>query len=101
MAARLLRAGCALLGLLGVSITDVRAAGGPFAVDDADVGDVGTCKIESWVQFANNGDFIGVSAPGCAFNFGRPVELSAAALRFRASGEWGSTFGLKAKTNLV
>jgi hypothetical protein len=77
------------------------AAGGAFAVDDAAVDEPGACKVESWMAFASNQDFIGVISPACVANLGRPVELGVAYQRSRADGEWGSTLGLKAKTNII
>jgi hypothetical protein len=77
------------------------AAGGAFVVDDADVGAVGSCKVESWAAFAGNTDFIGVVSPACVANLGRPVELNAAFARVRSDGEWGSLLVTKGKVNLI
>jgi hypothetical protein len=77
------------------------AAGGAFAVDDAEIGAPGSCKVESWVSFASNHDFVGVVNPACVANIGRPVELGAALTRARADDEWTTPGTLKAKTNLV
>jgi hypothetical protein len=77
------------------------AAGGAFAVDDAEIGAPGSCKVESWLSFASNHDFLGVVQPACVANIGRPVELSGAFARVRQGGEWGSDAVLKAKTNLI
>jgi hypothetical protein len=79
----------------------VEAAGGAFAVDDAEIGAVGSCKVESWVSFASSHDFVGVVNPACVANIGRPVELNASYVRRRADGEWRNGGILKAKTNLV
>jgi hypothetical protein len=92
--------GAALLALLLVP-TQLQAAGGAFAVDDAAVDAPGACKVESWVAFASNQDFIGVVSPACVVKLGRPVELGVAYQRSRADGEWGTTLGLKAKTNII
>jgi hypothetical protein len=80
-----------------------QAAGGAFAVDDAEVGKPGECKVESWVSWASNEarDFIGVIAPACVANLGRPVELGAQYQRSRSDGEWGTSLALKAKTNIL
>jgi hypothetical protein len=79
----------------------VEAAGGAFAVDDAEIGAPGSCKVESWASFASNHDFIGVVQPACVANIGRPVELGVQVVRSRADGEWGTSAALKAKTNLI
>ncbi len=39
--------------------------------------------------------------PACVANIGRPVELSAAFVRLREGGEWGTDALVKAKTNLI
>jgi len=94
-------ASCALSLLAVASATQVHAAGGAFAVDDSEVGKPGECKVESWVAFADNKDFIGTTSPACVANLGRPVELGLAVQRFRAGDAWGTGLTLKAKTNLI
>jgi hypothetical protein len=91
----------AALAFLSLSADHARAAGGAFQVDDAEVGEVGACKVESWASFAGNTDFIGVVSPACVANLGRPVELNAALARFRSGGEWGSALVTRGKTNLI
>src|SRR3954471_14879203 len=81
--------------------TQVKAAGGAFAVDDSEVGKPGERKVESWVSFADNKDFAGVTAPACVANLGRPVELGVQLQRARSGGEWGTGLTLKAKTSLI
>ena len=49
--------------------------GGPYYVDDAEIGKPGSCEFESWGSFANNGDHILVFSPACVVNLGVPVEL--------------------------
>jgi hypothetical protein len=80
---------------------DARAANGAFAVDAADISEVGTCKLESWISTATNTDFSLVANPSCVVDIGKPVELSVLSSRFRSDGEWGNSFQPKAKTNLV
>jgi hypothetical protein len=82
-------------------VSQAQAAGGAFAVDDSEVGKPGDCKVESWVSFADNDDFIAATAPACVVNVGRPVEFSAQGTRGRSDGEWGTGLTLKAKTNLL
>lgn len=77
------------------------AAGGPYAVDDAAIGGVGECQIESWVSFANNGHFVGVTQPACVVNLGTPVELTAAFQVARFDGEWATLTGLQGKFILL
>jgi hypothetical protein len=89
---------------MSAAIADLRpaqAAGGAYAVDDVETGSVGQCKVESWTSFADNRDFVGAVSPTCVVNLGRPIELITSYSRFRSAGEWGFTFGFKAKTNLI
>src|SRR3954454_4621890 len=77
------------------------AANGAFAVDAADISEVGSCKLESWISTATNTDFSLVANPSCVADLGKPVELSVLSSRFRSDGEWGNSFQPKAKINLV
>ncbi len=77
------------------------AANGAFAVDAADISEVGSCKLESWISTATNTDFSLVANPSCVVDVGKPVELSVLSSRSRSDGEWGNSFQPKAKTNLV
>src|SRR5712672_2049594 len=89
-------AGSALLASAGA-----RAANGAYAVDAADISEVGSCKLESWISTATNTDFSLVANPSCVVDMGKPVELSVLSNRSRSDGEWGNSFQPKAKTNLV
>ena len=51
-------------------------AGAAYAVDTAEVSEIGACKVESWVSLANNHDFFAAVAPACVMNLSRPVEVS-------------------------
>ena len=87
----------ALLALAGRA----EAAGTAYGVDTAEVGEVGNCKIESWLSWASNQDFIGVTNPSCVVDLTRPVELSVQLQRARADGEWGASAAPKFKTNII
>jgi hypothetical protein len=78
-----------------------RAAGGAYAVDTAEISEAGSCKVESWVSWASNRDFIGNVNPSCAMEFIRPFELSTQITRARADDEWGTAASPKVKVNLV
>jgi hypothetical protein len=80
---------------------DARAANGAYAVDAADISEVGSCKVESWISTATNTDFSAVANPSCVANILRPVELSLLTNRSRSDGDWSTTIAPKAKTNLV
>ena len=78
-----------------------RAANGAYAVDAADIGEPGSCKIESWLSTASNTDFSAVADPSCVVNPFQPVELSMLTNRARSDGEWSTTLQPKAKMNIV
>jgi hypothetical protein len=77
------------------------AANGAYAVDAADISEVGSCKVESWLSTATNTDFSAVANPSCAVNIVRPVELSMQTVRFRSDGDWGTILAPKAKWNII
>jgi len=85
----------------GLSAGEARAANGAYAVDAADISEVGSCKVESWLSAASNTDFSAVANPSCVVNPFQPVELSMLTNRARSDGEWSTTFQPKAKTNIV
>jgi len=80
---------------------ELRAANGAYAVDAADISEVGSCKVESWLSTASNTDFTAVANPSCVINPSQPVELSMFTSRARSDGEWSNTIQPKAKTNIV
>src|SRR3984885_879362 len=77
------------------------AANGAYAVDSADISEVGSCKLESWISTATNTDFSMVANPSCVVDVGKPVEFSVLGNRSRSDGEWSTTLQPKAKPNLV
>jgi hypothetical protein len=78
---------------------DARAANGAYAVDAADISDVGSCKVESWMSTASNTDFSAVANPSCVVDPFRPIELSLQTVRARSDGDWSTTLAPKAKMN--
>src|SRR5450432_2523619 len=70
---------------------DARAANGAFAVDAADISEVGSCKVESWISTATNSDFSAVANPSCVANIFKPVELSLLTNRSRSDGDWSTS----------
>jgi hypothetical protein len=97
-----LRSAVALLAVTTVlGASRAEAAGTAYGVDTAEVSEVGNCKVESWLSWASNQDFLAVTNPSCVVSFGHPVELSAQIQRTRADGEWGTSVAPKFKTNLI
>src|SRR5258705_12293049 len=78
-----------------------RAANGAYAVDSADISEVGSCKVESWLSTASNTDFSAVANPSCVVDPFRPIELSMLTNHARSDGEWSTSIQPKAKTNIV
>ena len=91
---------CAVAATAGFS-SEARAAGAAYQVDTAEVSEVGSCKVESWISSAANHDLIASVSPACVVNMLRPVEVSAQFTRSRADGEWGTSVSPKVKTNIV
>src|SRR5260370_4086934 len=87
--------------LAGFRAGVARAANGAYAVDAADISEVGSCKVESWLQAATNTDFSAVANPSCAVNIFRPVELSLQTVRSHSDGDWSNTIAPKAKWNIA
>lgn len=80
---------------------EARAANGAYAVDAADISEVGSCKVESWMSTASNTDFTAVANPSCVVNPFKPVELSMLTNHARSDGDWTTGIQPKAKWNLV
>jgi hypothetical protein len=82
-------------------VTREVAAEDAFVVENADVGNPGECKLESWTSFAANRDFFAATSPSCVFNLGRPVEIGGILARARDSGKWQSLGTLTGKMSLL
>jgi hypothetical protein len=80
---------------------EARAANGAYAVDAADISEVGSCKLESWMSMATNTDFSAVANPSCVVDPFKPVELSMLANHAKSDGEWSTSIQPKAKMNLI
>src|SRR5882672_12910619 len=90
-----------LAALTMLAVTGARAAGTAYGVDTAEVFEVGNCKIESWLSWASNQDFLAVANPSCVVDLSRPVEVSVNIQRARSDGEWGTSVAPKLKTNIL
>lgn len=83
--------------ILPASTAFAAKLGGPYYVDDAEIGKPGSCEVESWSSFAANGDRISVFSPACVANLGSPVELGTNLVNARSDGDDNSTISLTAK----
>ena len=78
------------------------AAGGAFVVEDADVDEPYSCKVESAASFGSNTAFVAMTNPACVLPLFRPTEVGVNVARTRSQdGDWGSALIAKAKTNLL
>src|SRR5260370_37592151 len=73
-------AGSALLASTGA-----RAANGAYAVGAADISEVGSCNVESWISTATNTDFSAEGNPSCRANLFNPAGLSLLTTRSRSA----------------
>ncbi len=67
------------------------ASGGPYAVDDSGIATPGRAKLESWVSFGDNGDFVSVISPGVTFAALPRVEFELTFERNRQNRDWSTT----------
>jgi hypothetical protein len=86
------------LTLLSVAGAHAARLGGPYFVDDAEIGPVGSCETEQWASSARNGDHIYVFSPACVVRLGAPVEIGTNLVNFRSDGIIDATASLTAKT---
>ena len=84
--------------LLVVASAQAAKLGGPYYVDDAEIGKVGSCEVESWASFAANTDHIYVFSPACVIKLGAPVEIGLNAVNALSAGVGDTTFSLTGKT---
>src|SRR5882724_11041277 len=101
-----IRAGCTATAVAAAILAwlpagEARAANGAYAVDAADISEVGSRKIESWLSAASNTDFSAVANPSCVVNPFKPVELSMLTNHAKSDGEWSTTIQPKAKMNFI
>jgi hypothetical protein len=99
---------CARAGALGLAalvlallpLAGARAGklGGPYFVEEAEIGPVGSCETEQWASSARNGDHIYVFSPACVVRLGAPVEVGTNLVNFRSDGVIDATASLTAKT---
>src|SRR3954464_3088098 len=96
-----IRAGCTATAVAAAILAwlpagEGRAANGAYAVDAADISEVGSCKVESWMSAATNTDFSLVANPSCVVDPFNPVEVSLLTNRARSDGDWSTTIAPKA-----
>src|SRR3982751_5360984 len=101
-----IRAGCTATAVAAAILAwlpagEARAANGAYAVDAADISEVGSCKLESWLSAATNTDFSAVANPSCVVDPFKPVELSMLTNRAKSDGEWSTSIQPKAKMNFI
>lgn len=90
----------AALALLAATPNVAWASGGAYIVDDYEISDPGTCRIETWGAAAENGDWLAVVAPACTFRALPMVEFGLEGHRTHTSGLPGYNLNAKAKAVL-
>jgi hypothetical protein len=93
---------CCATGLVAALLAGPKpasAANGAYAVDAADISELGSCKVENWYSMATNTDFAAIANPSCVVDLGEPVELSALTNYSRSGGDYSTTIAPKAKYN--
>jgi hypothetical protein len=81
-------------------IATAHAAGTAYAVDTAEVGAPGDCKVEAWGSWARNGDALATLSPSCIIAGMPRTELVVQTIRGRADGEWYTALSPFMKVNL-
>jgi hypothetical protein len=87
--------------LAGSITTQAQAAGGAYAVDDAQIAPLNTCQVESWASVAANTDLVFASAPACTVGIFVPVEVKYETQRVRVDRFWATTVNLQGKVNVL
>lgn len=98
------RWGCAAVAFyIGASAlaSDAHAAGTAYAVDTAEVGDRGDCKVEAWTSWARNRDGLATVSPSCIISAIPKAELVVQTARGRADDTWYSSVSPFIKFNIV
>jgi hypothetical protein len=90
-----------LVLLLALVAGPVLAASGPYVVDDSEINEPGTCKVEAWASRSDTSDHLGVVSPACTFAALPFIELGFTVARGRASGAYDTIVGPKLKLELL
>jgi hypothetical protein len=86
-------AGALAVGLL--SAPQAMAAGGHFAVDDANILEAGNCKVEGWLSSEDRGEKLAHAGTGCRVG---PIELTGSVIYAReVAGDSATGYGLQGK----
>jgi hypothetical protein len=91
-----------LLGATSLShLGTAHAAGTAYAVDTAEVGEPGDCKVEGWGSWARNGDALATWSPSCIIAGMPRTELVVQTVRGGADGDWYTSVSPFMKFNLL
>lgn len=90
-----------VVGTVMCAPISARAAGGAYAVDDAAIGAIGDCQVESWASFANSDHDVIVSQPACVVDLGIATEITVLVEGLRSDGKWSAIGGLQGKFIIV
>jgi hypothetical protein len=87
--------------VLAAASAQAAKLGGPYFVDDGEIGKVGSCEAESWSSSADNTDHIYVFSPACVVKVGIPMEIGLSGVNSRSNGFSDTTLSLTGKTVLL
>lgn len=90
-----------ILLLASATLLPATAVQAGFYVDDFEVGEAGSCSVESSLSYASNKDFMAATSPSCVFQLGAPVEIGTEVQRSRENGERKTSGGISGKVTLV
>jgi hypothetical protein len=91
----------AVAGVAFLAASAAQAAGGPYAVDDSEIGAPGDCKVEIFAARSDRRDWSATVSPACTFAALPFAELGLNLTHARAGGDDDTLFGPKAKVSLV
>ncbi len=77
------------------------AAGTAYAVDTAEVGEAGGCKVEGWISWARNRDGLATLSPSCIVSNMPRMEFVLQTTRGRSDQDWYTSVSPFVKFNLV
>ncbi len=86
---------------MSTSMNSAYAAGTAYAVDTAEVGEAGGCKVEAWTSWARNRDGLATVSPSCIVSNMPHMEMVVQTTRGRADQDWYTSVSPFVKINLV
>lgn len=83
------------------STSPAYSAGTAYAVDTAEVGEAGGCKVEAWTSWARNRDGLATLSPSCVVSNMPHMEMVIQTARGRADQDWYTSVSPFVKFNVI